>query len=64
MPNTCGGNPAANVETCPDVGSTRKTFPALPSVTYNAPSGPTVLPEPKPLPNEASCDTAGDGAGR
>ena len=63
-PTPAGGSPSANVETAPDSGSTRKTLPALPSVTYNAPSGPTVLPEPKPLPNEASSVTSGDGGGR
>ena len=59
MPKTCGGSPDANCVTAPDRGSIRHTFPALPSVTYNAPSGPTVLPEPRPLPNTASGETSG-----
>ena len=44
-----GGRPLANVVTAPVFGSTRRTRPAGPSVTYSAPSGPTVLPEPQPL---------------
>ncbi len=40
------GNPAAKVVTAPLRVSTRLTLPAWPSVTYNAPSGPIVLPEP------------------
>src|SRR5215213_9504501 len=40
------GSPAAKVLTAPLLVSTRRTRPVLPSVTYNAPSGPIVLPEP------------------
>ncbi len=40
------GNPVAKVVTAPLRVSTRRTRPAWPSVTYNAPSGPIVLPEP------------------
>src|SRR5512144_3210911 len=43
-----GGRPVANVVIAPVSRSTRRTRPALPSVTYSAPSGPTVLPEPQP----------------
>jgi hypothetical protein len=39
-----GGRPLANVVTSPVSGSTREILPAAPSVTYSAPSGPTVLP--------------------
>ncbi len=42
-----GGSPAANVVIAPVRGSTRRTRPAWPSVTYRAPSGPIVLPEPQ-----------------
>src|SRR6266542_672569 len=38
------GRPLANVVTSPVCGSTREILPAAPSVTYRAPSGPTVLP--------------------
>src|SRR5262245_27136483 len=43
---TCGGSQLANVVTVPVSGSTREIRPAAGSGTYNAPSGPTVLPEP------------------
>src|SRR5438067_2284875 len=46
MPRIAGGSPLANVVTAPVFGSMRETRPALPSVTYSAPSGPTVLPRP------------------
>jgi hypothetical protein len=39
-----GGRPLANVVFSPVWGSTREILPAAPSVTYNAPSGPMVLP--------------------
>src|SRR3954447_17601904 len=42
----CSGSPEANVVTAPLRVSTRRTRPALPSVTYSARSGPMVLPEP------------------
>ena len=42
------GSPLAKVETAPVRASTRSTRPPGPSVTYSAPSGPTVLPEPQP----------------
>src|SRR6266496_4097003 len=38
------GRPLANVVTSPVSGSTREILPTAPSVTYSAPSGPTVLP--------------------
>src|SRR5215469_3333302 len=38
------GSPLANVVTFPVWGSTREILPAWPSATYNAPSGPMVLP--------------------
>src|SRR5215216_3168862 len=44
------GRPLANVVTSPVFGSTRETLPAAPSVTYSAPPGPTVLPEPPSRP--------------
>src|SRR5215211_6381588 len=44
-----GGRPVANGVTAPVSGSTRRTRPPGPSVTYNAPSGPIALPEPQPL---------------
>src|SRR5438067_2788842 len=46
MPRIASGRPLANVVTAPVFGSTRETRPALPSVTYSAASGPTVLPRP------------------
>ena len=42
------GRPLAKVVTAPVLGSTRRTRPPGPSVTYSALSGPTVLPEPHP----------------
>src|SRR5437773_5444793 len=44
MPMIAGGRPLANVVFCPVCGSTRQIWPAAPSVTYSAPSGPMVLP--------------------
>src|SRR5690348_603698 len=41
------GRPATKVVTAPLRVSTRRTRPPWPSVTYNAPSGPIVLPEPQ-----------------
>jgi hypothetical protein len=38
------GRPLANVVTVPVSGSTREIRPTSASVTYSAPSGPTVLP--------------------
>src|ERR1700692_1352369 len=38
------GRPLAKVVSSPVCGSTREILPAAPSVTYSAPSGPTVLP--------------------
>src|SRR5436309_6387983 len=43
MGSLCG-RPLANVVFSPVCGSTREVLPATPSVTYSAPSGPTVLP--------------------
>src|SRR6266516_6539286 len=43
MGSLCG-RPLANVVFSPVCGSTREILPATPSVTYSAPSGPTVLP--------------------
>src|SRR3954467_12989105 len=40
------GRPAATGGTAPLRVAARRTRPAWPSVTYNAPSGPIVLPEP------------------
>jgi hypothetical protein len=40
------GSPLAYVVVAPVLGSTRVILPAAFSVTYSAPSGPTVLPEP------------------
>ena len=40
------GSPVAKGVTAPLRVSTRRTWPPWPSVTYNAPSGPIVLPEP------------------
>src|SRR3954462_8274678 len=62
------GKPATNVVTAPLRVSTRRTRPPWPSVTYNAPSGPIVLPEPH-VPvhpgtaNVASSVTAGRAGG-
>ena len=42
------GRPLAKVVIAPVSGSMRRTRPAGPSVTYSAPSGPIVLPEPQP----------------
>src|SRR3954447_18975565 len=58
MPTTARGRPPANVVTAPVVGSTRKTRPALPSVTYSPPSGPTVLPEPQPPTHPGAANAA------
>ena len=53
----------ANVETSPVLGSIRTTLPALPSVAYNAPPGPMVLPEPRPLPKVARTVSSGASGG-
>src|SRR5919107_4473098 len=45
---TAGGRPLAKVVISPVAGSTRRTRPPGPSVTYSALSGPIVLPEPQP----------------
>src|SRR5215211_1615292 len=52
------GRPLANVVTSPVVGSTREILPAALSVTYSAPPGPTVLPEP---PSRPACSSVGFG---
>jgi hypothetical protein len=53
--NAFFGNPLAYVVTRPLRRSMRNTLPALPSVTYSAPSGPIVLPVTKvPSPKLAS----------
>ena len=62
------GRPLAKVVTAPVFGSTRRTRPPGPSVTYSAPSGPIVLPEPQPpvqpgAANVASSRTTGHVAG-
>src|SRR5688572_31882845 len=46
MSKILGGRPLAYVVTCPLFGSTRKILPVAPSVTYSAPPGPMLLPEP------------------
>src|SRR3954464_3251127 len=66
---TAGGSPVANVVTAPVLRSTRRTRPALPSVTYSARSGPIVLPEPQPrthpgAANVVSSRAVGAGAAR
>ena len=50
MPTIDAGRPLANVVMSPVFGSTREILPAAPSVTYSAPPGPTVLPEPPSRP--------------
>src|SRR3954471_7034938 len=49
MSASAGGRPLANSVVAPVIGPTRNTAPARPSVTYNAPSGPIVLPDPQPV---------------
>ena len=44
------GRPLAYVVVAPVLGSTRAILPAALSVTYSAPSGPMVLPEPPSRP--------------
>ena len=44
------GRPLANVVISPVLGSTREILPTALSVTYSAPPGPTVLPEPPSRP--------------
>src|SRR5687768_8777383 len=63
MPTINGGSPVANVVTSPVVASTRETLPAAPSVTYSAPSGPTVLPDPlaRPVTSSVSVGAATGG---
>src|SRR6266480_4994697 len=58
------GKPLANVVMSPVFGSTRKILPAAVSVTYNAPPGPTVLPEPpsKPVSSWAGLSPPDGGA--
>ena len=46
-PAICSGRPSAYVVTVPRLGSIRWIRPSVLSVTYRAPSGPTVLPEPQ-----------------
>ena len=53
-----GGRPVAKIVIAPLRGSTRRTLPAWPSVTYSAPSGPTVLPEPQPPVHPAAAKVA------
>ena len=50
MPMIDPGRPLANVVISPVLGSTREILPAALSVTYSAPPGPTVLPEPPSSP--------------
>src|SRR5215203_4080548 len=63
-PISAFGRPLANGVTSPVFGSTRETLPAALSVTYSAPSGPTVLPEPpaKPATNWVGLDPPDGGA--
>src|SRR5215213_7099263 len=49
------GSPLAYVVAAPVLGSTRVILPAARSVTYSAPSGPTVLPEPPCRPATKRC---------
>src|SRR4051812_239634 len=53
-----GGRPLANVVTTPDFGSTRNIRPVWVSGPYNAPSGPTVLPNPPSMPDTNSVGVA------
>ena len=46
-PSICRGRPSAYVVTVPRRGSIRWIRPPVLSVTYRAPSGPTVLPDPQ-----------------
>src|SRR3954449_12368601 len=56
------GRQSANVEVAPLRGSTRVIRPAIPSVTYRAPSGPRVLPK-EPCSPDTSCSAAPAWAG-
>src|SRR5215211_4278915 len=61
MPGTgilVGGRPLAKVVIAPVFGSTRRTRPPGPSVTYNALPGPIVLPEPQPLAHAGAAKVA------
>ena len=58
MPMIDFGNPLAKVVVAPVLGSTRVTLPAAVSVTYSAPSGPMVLPEPPCRPATSRCALA------
>src|SRR5437667_7648325 len=60
MPTIDFGRPLANVVISPVLGSTREILPAADSVTYSAPPGPTVLPEP---PSRPVSSWVGLGAG-
>src|SRR5439155_119453 len=60
MPTIDFGRPLANVVITPVLGSTREILPAADSVTYSAPPGPTVLPEP---PSRPVSSWVGLGAG-
>src|SRR5205809_2851055 len=60
MPTIDFGRPLANVVITPVLGSTREILPAADSVTYSAPPGPTVLPEP---PSSPVSSWVGLGAG-
>src|SRR5512132_4071981 len=64
MPMIDSGRPLANVVISPVLGSTREILPAALSVTYSAPPGPTVLPEPpsRPVSNWVAAGTADGGA--
>ena len=48
IPTICGGSPLPTTLAFPVRGLMRTSVPSLPLVTYSAPSGPTVLPLPKP----------------
>src|SRR5687768_1420144 len=52
------GSPLANVAVAPVLGSTRVILPAALSVTYSAPSGPMVLPDPPSRPATSRCAVA------
>ena len=60
------GSPLAYVVVAPVLGSTRVILPAAFSVTYSAPSGPMVLPEPpsRPVTNRYAVGSLEGGAAR
>src|SRR5437867_4327908 len=64
MPTIDFGRPLANVVMSPVFGSTREILPAAPSVTFSAPPGPTVLPEPpsRPVSSWVALGSADGGA--